>query len=219
MNEIKEFKDDLKNEFGAENNVQLLVAFKKAEMEHALQMEKIELERERMQNDQVLKQKSIQSGKTEQLAMQLDNLKSKIEQEQQKSEQLIAIIEKLDKNNSLLSARFESINSENNSLELNEKLSTLISEQIDSYLELDEIPITLDDANEVLEDVEQTIKKFKKWIKNNNQKKSDYVEVDILKKIRDSLYEMANEFEESEEEEITFSINPKFKKELKEREE
>lgn len=221
-NEIKEieaFKEGLQDEFGTENDVQLLVALKKAELEHSLQMEKIDLERERMQNERILRQKSMQPGKTEQLAAELEQLKAEMEQERQKSERLTAIIEKLEQNNRLLSSRFNNIESENKEITKtgpDKKLVQCFLEQLDNYLGLDEMPITLNNVEEVLEGVEKTIRRFKKWIKNHHQKKSGHIELDILKKIQGSLNEMAEEFDESGEEELIFSLEPEFKKELEE---
>lgn len=187
MSEINKFKNELQNEFGAENDVQLLVALKKAQMEHVLQMERLELERERMLGEQKLK-----------------------------SEQLIKKVEKLEKDNRLLSSRFDNSNTEKSIKELDKGLSIIFKRQIDNFLDLEDIEITLQNVENVLEEVELLIRRLKKWIRANNQTKSDYIEFTFLKKIRTELLDMAKAFDKSGEEELIFSLDPAFKRELEE---
>ncbi len=213
LNDLKGLKEELQNEFGSDKDINALVEIKKAEFEHEYKMEQLEMERKTLLHQQKMEAESL---KSEQLAIQLDETKLKIEHELQKTEQQDSTINKLEQNNSLLSLQLDDIKTQNQIMELDEELTTGFSQQVNNYLGLEGNEITLEEVDNTLEEVEETIAQFKQWVKNANGKKHDYPELAMLKKIRNSLSEMADEFEDSGEDELVFDISSDFKNELKE---
>lgn len=213
MNELTEYKEELQNEFEIENDVKSLVFLKKAEMEHQLQMEKIELEREKMQHGQKMETESI---KSERLSLQLEEMKINMENEQQNSERLNSNMKEIKRNNELLSTQLENIATKNQIMGMDEDLQTDYNNQIINYLEFEGNEITLEEVENSLIEVKEIIKQIKHWVKETNGKKSDYPELFTLKQMKNSLTEMINEFEDLGEDELVFTFNSEFEKELKE---
>jgi transposase len=213
MNELTEYKEELQNEFENENDIRSLVILKKAEMEHQLQMERIELEREQMQYKQKMDTESL---KTNRLTSELEEWRTNMENEQQNSERLISSMQEIKQNNELLSIQLKNISSKNQKTELDDDLQTDYNNQINNYLEIEGNEITLEVVENNLTEVEETLKQIKHWVKEINGKKSDYPELFTLKQMKNSLIEMINEFEDLGEDELVFTFNSEFEKELKE---
>lgn len=213
MNDLIEHKEELQNEFGSDKDINALVELKKAEYEHEQEMERLDMERREQLHQQKME---VESKKSEQLGIQLDEVISKMEHERQKSEQQSSTIKSLEQNNSLLSLQLDDIKSQNQITKFDEELATDFSQQVNNYLDLEGNEITLEEVKNALEEVEETIEQFKQWVKNANGKKSDYPELSTLKKIRNSLSGMINQFEDLEEDELVFDFDSDFERDLKE---
>ena len=212
-NEIDEFKESLQNDFGTDNDIQSLVYLRKAEMEHEINLERIELEREKLQHEQKME---LESKKSEHLALQLDEIKMEREEERQESEQLSSTLNELKQENEELYNHFDNGTSETEIIELDEDLQQEYSDQVSSYLGIDGEEVDVDEIEQILSDTESIIHSTKKWCKKENQKKSDHPELSTLKQIRNSLIEKINEFEETFRSILVFDLDSEFDNELKE---
>jgi len=210
LNELGDYKEELQNEYEIENDVSSLVALKKAEMDHELKMERIELERERM----LFEQKQVaELKKTEQLALQLEKAKVELEQERKKMERVNIAINQMEQKNKVQFNKID-VNSSKKK-ELDDNLQTVYTNQIKSYLELEGREVTIEKIDFVLGEVKLALKNIKHWIKETRGKITDYPEFSTLKQIKDSLIEMVYEFDDSGEDILVFDFDSEFELKLK----
>lgn len=180
-NEIIEFKESLQDNFGTDKEIRSLVDLRKAEMEHEINLERIELEREKILHEQKME---LESKKSEHLALQLDEIKMEREKERQESEQLGSALNELKQENEELYKHFDNGTSEAEILELDEDLKEEYSDQVSRYLGIDGEDVDVDEIEQILSDTESIIHSIKKWCKKENQKKSDHPELSTLKQIK-----------------------------------
>ncbi len=212
INDLNEIKQELENEFGTDKDINTLVELRKAELEHKHKMERLEMERQTLLHNQKMETESI---KTDRLTSELEEMRTNMENAHQKSERLDSTINQMKRNNEILSLQLEDLSSQNQIIELDEGLLSAFNSQIGNYLDLEGNEITITKVKSLLEEVEKTIKHFKKWVKKINGNKTDYPELTTLKKLSSSLFDMSNQFEHLGEDELIFEFNSDFEKELK----
>jgi transposase len=211
QNEFEDIKKELKEDYGTDKDISALVDLRKAEMEHSLKMENLELEREKLLNTKEIEKNS---EKEELLLSKLNEINSKLESEAQKSEQLQAALEKIKNENIELHKLFQKKDSHTEKIQLDASLKDDCSDNIREYLALEDNNIILQDVETVFENNEAIIKTITKWCKVNKQKKSHFPELSALKEIKKSLIEMTKDFDEDEDIELVFDFNPNFREEL-----
>lgn len=212
MNDLNQIKHELENEYGTENNINPLVQLRKAELEHDHKMERLEIERQTLLHKQKMEAESIKANR---LALQLEEMRTDMENANQRSERLDSSLNNLKQNNEILSMQVDELSIQNQKKDLDNDLQDAYETTITDYLDLEGDEITPEEVDIILKEAEEYIKQFKKWVKNTNGKKLEYPELKTLKKIRNKLLEMINEFEEKGEDELIFTFDLDFVKELK----
>ena len=213
MNDLNQMKHELENEFGTENNINTLVELRKVELEHDHKMERLEMERRTLLHKQKMEAETIKANR---LNSELEEMRMNMENANQKSERLESTISEMKHSSDLFSLQLENVVAKNQKKELDEDLLSAYENHITNFLDLEGNDIQLEHVNNNLKEVGETMRQFKKWIKNTDGKKSNYPELITLQKIRSHLSDMINQFEDLGEDVLDFTFDSKFEMELKE---
>jgi hypothetical protein len=213
-NELGMIKDELLEEFGTDKDIPSLVELRKAEMNHDLEMERLDLERSQLTHEQRLNEKQLNA---ERLKERLNETETKLEKERQEKERLGSVAQELKEEKEHLQNVVEELTEEKEVIELDDDLKDEFLECINDYLELEDDEITCEIVEDVLENTKSINKKITKWCKKQNLDKSDYPEIETLKNIKESLVEMLDEFEIQNEDELIFEFDSEFDEQLKEK--